>query len=149
MGPFFLVFFLWNVYQNALVLQNLPWKILVAWLYSGIIVLPSVLPSFCLSSHFLGIAALAFLNFGMVLDMSMKLCMIEQESCAWQSWIFWIFLPQKLGKWTKNWPKQGFLSLLKNLVAIFYWICYIMKIHIICCVPAQISYLGKFFVLEI
>ena len=56
----------------------------------------------------------------------------------------------------KNWAngpkmcqKQGFLSLLKNLVSHFYWVCSVMKIYFICCVPAQIPYLGKFIVPEI
>ena len=66
-------------------------------------------------------------------------------SCAWQNWIFWKKnLPQKLGKWTKNGPVKGFLNLLKKLDINFYWTYSIMKICIICCVPAQIPYLGKF-----
>ena len=52
-----------------------------------------------------------------------------------------IFFAPKVGKMG---PKYGFLNLLENLVINFYWICSIMKIYIICCVPAQISYLGKF-----
>ena len=40
--------------------------------------------------------------------------------------------------------KQDFLSLVIN----FYWICSIMKIYIICCVPGQVSYLGKFLFLR-
>ena len=56
------------------------------------------------------------------------------------------FFPQKLGKWTKNRPKAGFFfNLLKNLVINFYWIRSIMKVYIICSVPAEIPYLGKFF----
>ena len=35
--------------------------------------------------------------------------------------------------------KTGFFNSLRN----FFWICSIMKIDIICCVPAQILYLGK------
>ena len=39
--------------------------------------------------------------------------------------------------------KSGFLNLNKNLVINFLWICSIMKIYIICCVPAQILYWEK------
>ena len=53
-------------------------------------------------------------------------------------------LSPKLGKLTKNGQKQGLFNLLKNLVVNFYWICSIVKIYIISCVPAQIPYLGKF-----
>ena len=38
--------------------------------------------------------------------------------------------------------KHSFLNLLKNLVINFYWIYSAMETNIICCVPAQISYLG-------
>ena len=56
----------------------------------------------------------------------------------------------KIVKMGQKWgPKTGFSSLLKNLVINFYWIWSVMKIYIICCVPAQISYLGKIFVPEI
>ena len=44
--------------------------------------------------------------------------------------------------------KLGFFHLLENLVINFYWIWSIMKIYIICCVPAQIPYLGKFLFLR-
>ena len=43
-------------------------------------------------------------------------------------------------KWTKNNGKKGFLNLKKKLVINFHWIFSIMKIYIICCVPAQIPY---------
>ena len=58
------------------------------------------------------------------------------RSYAWQSQIFFgktLFAP-KLGKWAKNrvfWIK-------KYVVINFHWICALMKIYIICCVPAQI-----------
>ena len=51
------------------------------------------------------------------------------------------FFAPKIGKMRQ---KQGFLNLLNNLVINFYWICSIMKIYIICCVPGQIPYLGNF-----
>ena len=47
---------------------------------------------------------------------------------------------------SKNWgngSKIGFLNLKKNLVINFHWICSIMNMFIICCVPAQILCLGK------
>ena len=44
--------------------------------------------------------------------------------------------------------KNAFLYLLKILIINFYWICSIMKIYIICCVPTQISYLGKYLFLR-
>ena len=53
--------------------------------------------------------------------------------------------------WSKNWgngPKIDFLNLKKNLVINFHWICSIMNIFIICCVPAQNLYLGKIFFLR-
>ena len=51
------------------------------------------------------------------------------------------FFAPKIGKMRQ---KQGFLNLLNNLVINFYWICSIMKIYTICCVPGQIPYLGNF-----
>ena len=91
-------------------------------------VCPSVSPSVLLG-HLLGIVSLFFLNFGMVLETSMAFCVTKPD-----------FLEKK---------KKGFLSLLKNLVSHFYWVCSVMKIYFICCVPAQIPYLGKFIVPEI
>ena len=110
----------------------------------GLSVRPSFFLSFHLSSHpsiclgiFLESHDLFFLNFVVVLETHMKLCVAEpdfQEK---------IFLPPKLGKWAKNGSKTGFFDLLKTLVISFYLICSIMKIYIIHCVPAQIPY-GKF-----
>ena len=51
----------------------------------------------------------------------------------------------KIGKMGQ---KQGFLNLLKNYAINFSWICSVMKIYIICCVPARIPYLGKFWFLR-
>ena len=112
-------------------------------------VLPSVLPPFrpfvlllfvLLSKRFLGIVSLVFSKFGHGTrnSYSMKLCVAEPDLPEK------FFLPPKLGKWTENRPKQCFLSLLKNIVINFCWICSVIKIYIICCVPAQIPYLGKF-----
>ena len=52
-----------------------------------------------------------------------------------------IYFAPKIGKMER---KQGFFNLLENLVINFYWICSVMEIYIICCVPAQIPYLRKF-----
>ena len=49
------------------------------------------------------------------------------------------FISQKLG----NWAKKTFLNLKKKLRIHFNLIFSIMKIYIICGVPAQILYLGK------
>ena len=51
----------------------------------------------------------------------------------------------------KNWengPKIEFLNILKNFVISFYWISSVMKIYVICCVPAQIPYLRRFWFLR-
>ena len=101
---------------------------------------PSILPSFCLSGRFLGIVSsksskLFLLNFGVMLETQMKLCVTEpyfREK---------FFLRQKLRKWAKNGPKT---YTLKKFATNFYWNCPIVKIYSICCVPAQIPYLGKF-----
>ena len=38
----------------------------------------------------------------------------------------------------KNGPKTGFLKFIEKNITSFLWICAIMKIYIICSVPAQI-----------
>ena len=43
---------------------------------------------------------------------------------------------------------QRFLNLLKNSVTNSYWICSIIKTYILCCVPAQVPYLGEFLFLR-
>ena len=68
----------------------------------------------------------------MVLETLIKLCMIEPD------FLEKLFLPKKVGEMGK---KKGFLNLKKKLVIIFSWICSIMKIYIICYIPAQIVYL--------
>ena len=83
-----------------------------------------------------------FLNFGMVLETGMKLCVKESDI------VEKLFLPQKIEKMVKNRPKIGFLHLKNNLVINFHWICSMMKIYIIFCVPGQIPYLGKIFFLR-
>ena len=54
----------------------------------------------------------------------------------------------KIGKMDQKWAKNSFINLLKKFVINFYIICCIMKIHIICCVPAPIPCLGKISVLR-
>ena len=76
------------------------------------------------------------LNFGMVIETNIKLCVTARFS--WK-----LFFASKMRKWTKNVHKQSFLNLLEKLFINFYWICSIMKVYIICSVSAQISYLGK------
>ena len=71
----------------------------------------------------------------MVLKNLMKLCMPDFLGKA--------FLPQKLGNGPKIGQKLGFLNLKKSLVINFPWICSIMKIYIICCVPVQTFYWEK------
>ena len=78
-----------------------------------------------------------FLNFGMVLETHMKLCVTELD---FLEKFFW---PKCWENGPKMGQKQGFLKLLKDLVIKFYWICSIMKTYIIRCVPAQVPYLGK------
>ena len=95
----------------------------------------SVRPFFSLSRCFLGIVLLIFLNFGMVLESHVKLCVTAGFSRK-------IFFAPKMGQ------NQGFFNLLENLVINFYWIWSIMKIYILCCVPAQIPFLGKFLFLR-
>ena len=74
----------------------------------------------------------------MVVETYMKLCMTEPDFPEKN------FVPKIGENGPKMGQKHGFLNLLKHFVIDFYKICSIMKIYIICCVPAQIPYLGKF-----
>ena len=74
----------------------------------------------------------------MVLEIHMKLCLTEPDFPEKS------FCPKNWENSPKIGQKHGFLNILKNLVISFYWICSIMKIFIIYCVPAQIPYLKKF-----
>ena len=68
----------------------------------------------------------------------MKLCVAELDFPR-------IFcLSQILRKWTKNGSKTGLFKSSKKLA----WICFIMKIYIICCIPPQLPYLWKFLFLR-
>ena len=90
---------------------------------------PSFHPSVC-PGFFLELYHYFFLNFSMRLQTHMKLCMTEPD------------FPEKI------FLSQKFLNMLKSFVINFYWICWVMKIYIICCVPAQIPYLGKLWFLR-
>ena len=79
--------------------------------------------------------SLVFQNFGILIESLMKFCMAEQKN----------FSP-KIGNMSQE---QSFLNLLQNLVINFYRISSIMKMYIICCVPAQIPIFEKIFVLEL
>ena len=120
-----------NIKSNC---NNLLQNSFVEWFYEiGSVcpsVLPSILPFFCLSRHFLKLNHYFFLNLSIVLETHVKFCVTEPD------FLEKLFLTPKLGKWTKNGPKIV-------LVINFYWVCSIIKICIICCVCAQIPYLGK------
>ena len=97
-------------------------------------------PSFHLSGCFLGIVSLVFSKFWHDARNPYEVEPDFPEN---------IFLPQKSGKWAKNGSKTGFFfNILKDFVNNFYWICSIMKIYIICCVPAQIPNWEKFWFLR-
>ena len=98
----------------------------------------SVLLYFRLSRCFLGIVSLVFLKFWHGARNPYE---AVRDRARFPRKKF--FLPPKIGKLTRNGPKTGFFNLLENFVINFYWIYSIMK-YIICCVPAQIPYLGKF-----
>ena len=93
----------------------------------------SVLLSFCLSMDFLGIASSGFSRF------------LHGARNPYEVVCDRAKFSRNLGKWAKNGQQHGFLNLLKNFLINFYWICSTMNIHIICCVPAQIPYLEKFY----
>ena len=98
--------------------------------------------SFCLSGHFLGIVSFVFSKFWHDARNPYEVV------CDSQIFQKKFFLPPKLRNWAKNEPITGFLNILKNFVIYFYWICSIMKMNVICYVPAQIPYLGKFWFLR-
>ena len=66
------------------------------------------------------------INFGMVLETRMKLCMTEPDFPEKY------FCPQNYENGPKMDQEQGFLNVLKKLIIDFYCICSIMKIYIIC-----------------
>ena len=75
----------------------------------GLSILPSFCPSFRLSGRFLELYHWFFLNFGMVLEIHMKLCVTEPD------------FPEKFFFCPKNWEngpkmgqKQGFFEFIEN-----------------------------------
>ena len=99
---------------------------------------PSVHPSvFCQSRHFLGIVS--FSKFWYAARDPYEVVLqgagfsIKNFCC-----------PQNWENGLKMGQKQVFLNLLKHLMVNFYWICFIMKIYIVCYVPAQIPYFKNF-----
>ena len=66
------------------------------------------------------------INFGMVLETRMKLCMTEPDFPEKY------FCPQNYENGPKMDQEQGFLNFLKKLIINFYCICSIIKICIIC-----------------
>ena len=93
---------------------------------------PSFFLSFYLSGDFLGIVSLVFSKFWDSARNYMQLSMTEPDFPEKH------FCSQNWENGPKMGQKQSFLNFLKNLVTNFYWICSIMKIYIICCVPTQI-----------
>ena len=82
---------------------------------------PSVLPS----GSFFVIGSLVFSETQHGVRGHVLLCVTEPD------FLKKIFLPHRWGKWAKN------------KVFNFFWIWSIMKLYIICCIFAQIPYLGK------
>ena len=103
---------------------------------------PSFRPSFCLSRRFLRVLSFIFAKFWHGARIP---CKVVHYRAGFSGKIF---CPLNWENGPKMGPKQGFFDLLENLVINFYWIWSIMKIYIICCVPAQIPYLGKFLFLR-
>ena len=103
----------------------------------------SVFPSFCLlvlpSGSFLGIASLVFSETQH--DVRDPCLVVRDRAGFFQR----SFFPKKMGKMGQ---KQGFWILLENLVINFFWICSINKFYNICCILAQIPYLGKIWFLR-
>ena len=98
---------------------------------------PAICPGvFLLMDHYI------FMNFSMVLEAIMTLRVTESDFLEKN------LLPQKLVKWVKNRPKIQFSEFKEVFGQFFYWIFSIMKIYIICCVPANTAF-GKNLVSEI
>ena len=107
--------------------------------------LPSVFPSFQLSFHFsicqeifLELYLWFFLNFAMVWETHVKLCVTEP--CFPKKF----FCPKNWENGPKRAKNRVFWIYWNTFVISFYWICCIKKIYIISRVPAEIPNLGKF-----
>ena len=98
----------------------------------------SFLLSCCPSSCFIGTESSDFSEFWNGAQKSLPLytlmCMTEPDFFGKT------FFTLKIGEMDQ---KQGFLNSKKNLIINFHWICSIMKIYVICCVPAQILHMEK------
>ena len=98
-----------------------------------------ILPFCCLCRCFLVIGSLDFSEFGH--DVRNPYEVVHDSQIFFEKHFF-------TSKSWKNWPKIGFFEFKENSVIDFHLICSVMKIYIICCVPAQIVYLGKIFFLR-
>ena len=103
----------------------------------------SVHPSILLSRRFLGIVLLVFSE---IWHGGRNSYEVARDRTRFSRKIS--FCPKIGKKVPKMGQKQCFFNLLKNLVINFYWILSVMQIYVICWVPAQISYLGKFLFLR-
>ena len=99
------------------------------------------LRSFRLSRRFPGIISLVFSEFWLVARNPYELVHDRVGFSSKKNSL-------KIGKMYQKWAKNSFLNLFKKFVINFYWIYSIMTIYIICCVPAQIPFLGKFLFLR-
>ena len=97
----------------------------------------SFLLSYHLSRCFLGLGSLHFSEFWHVAE--------NLWSCAWQSQSFLkkLFLLQKFWEMGRKYARNRVLNLKKNMIINFHWICSIMTVYILCCVPAQIVFWEK------
>ena len=89
------------------------WSLVVAgrvlWYRVFLSICPSIRPFVCPSvGHFLGIFSLVFLNFGMLLETHLKLCVTELD------FMEETFLLPKMGKWNKNGQKTGIFEYIEK-----------------------------------
>ena len=90
--------------------------------------------SFRLSGRFLGIASLVFSKLWHGVR--------NLYEVAHESWIFWKnFFAPKIRKMNKMGQRQVFFNLLKSFSLIFTEFFSIMKIYIVCYVPAKVLFL--------
>ena len=109
------------------------------WQPEGSYKLGSLRPSICLGIFF-ELYHCFFLNFGMVLKTHMRLYVIGPDFLGFFFFVLFFFFTPKIGK---NGPKTRFFEFIEKfghqfLLNLFY------NENIICRVPAQIPYLGKF-----
>ena len=113
---------------------------------AGIVLRNRICPSICPSFRLSILRSVQTFSWKCIVSFFQILARNSHEDVHDRAWFSGKkFLPPNLGKWTKNcWTKSRvFWNLLKNLVINFQWIHSVMKIYIICCVPAQTPYLGK------